>query len=191
MYFLKTPTLASRPDALVSPLESFPAPSLFPLSSILCVRVFFVYRNQGSRVPFPPLARRPSSSHPLSRSTTHLPTSCAQVNLVHYEDAAAACVDAMMAQFEGKTSGGDVFLATDGAPVTRLEMVESCLECAAYEEGAMPDFTVDDGPLGKSMTNPQTRDKLGWEPVYPSFTAFVAAGAEDSFYPKKKVNRWR
>lgn len=129
MYFLKTPTLASRPDALV--------------------------------------------------------------NLVHYEDAAAAVVDALTAQFEGKVSGGEVFLACDGVPVTRREMVESCLTCTAYDGGSMPEFSVEDGPLGKSMTNPQTRDKLGWEPVYPSFTEFVAAGGEDSFFPKRKVNRWK
>jgi hypothetical protein len=49
---------------------------------------------------------------------------------------------------------------------------------------------VSDGPLGKSMTNPQTREKLGWEPVYPSFVEFVAAGAKDSFYPPKKKNTW-
>eukprot|EP00740_Mantoniella_antarctica_P002151 CAMPEP_0181355388 /NCGR_PEP_ID=MMETSP1106-20121128/3871_1 /TAXON_ID=81844 /ORGANISM="Mantoniella antarctica, Strain SL-175" /LENGTH=364 /DNA_ID=CAMNT_0023468121 /DNA_START=91 /DNA_END=1182 /DNA_ORIENTATION=+ len=128
MYFLKTPVLASRPDALV--------------------------------------------------------------NLVHYEDAAKACVDSLTAQFEGRISGGEIFLATDGVPVTRQEMVESCLTCAAYDEGAMPQFTVEDGPRGKSMTNLHTRDRLGWEPVYPSFTAFVAAGAVDSFFPKRKVNRW-
>lgn len=110
---------------------------------------------------------------------------------MHYEDAASACVAALMAQFEGRTEGGEIFLATDSAPVTRQQMVESCLECEAYSEGSMPEFSVSDGPLGKSMTNPQTRAKLGWEPVHKTFTEFVAAGATDSFYPKKKVNRWR
>ena len=68
-------------------------------------------------------------------------------------------------------------------------MVECCLECDAYE-GNMPEFTEEDGPLGKSMNNPKTREKLGWAPVYESFAEFVAAGAKDSFYPKRKKNPW-
>lgn len=110
---------------------------------------------------------------------------------MHYEDAAAACVRALSAQLEGSSEGGEIFLATDGVPVTREKMVEACLACPdAYDDGAMPEFSVSDGPLGKSMTNPQTREKLGWEPVYPSFVDFVAAGAKDSFYPPKKKNTW-
>ena len=35
------------------------------------------------------------------------------------------------------------------------------------------------------MTNPLTREKLGWEPVHASFAEFVAAGAMDSFSNKK------
>lgn len=111
------------------------------------------------------------------------------VNLIHYEDAAAACVDVLVTQFEGGTEGGEIFLATDGVPVSRKDMVECCLECDAYE-GNMPEFTEEDGPLGKSMNNPKTREKLGWAPVHESFAEFVAAGAKDSFYPKRKKNPW-
>jgi len=114
----------------------------------------------------------------------------AWVNLVHYEDAATACVEALAAQLEGKSTGGEIFLATDGVPITRQQMVESCLSCAAYEGGSMPEFSVQDGSLGKSMTNPQTRAKLGWAPAYPSFDEFVAAGAKDSFYPARKGKRY-
>ncbi len=112
------------------------------------------------------------------------------VNLIHYEDAAAACVDVLMAQFEGRTGGGEVFLATDGVPVTRKEMVECCLESDAYD-GNMPEFTEENGPLGKSMNNPQTREKLGWVPVHASFVEFVEAGATDSFYPKRRKSTWK
>ncbi|ACO64862.1 predicted protein [Micromonas commoda] len=112
------------------------------------------------------------------------------VNLIHYEDAAAACVDVLVAQFEGRTGGGEVFLATDGVPVTRKEMVECCLESDAYD-GNMPEFTEDNGPLGKSMNNPQTREKLGWVPVHASFVEFVEAGATDSFYPKRRKSTWK
>lgn len=180
MYFLKTPTVASRPDALVS-LHVRAVPFVRALSACMRCKPIIVASCSSD----------PSNPTVLSHHHHLVCLHRVQVNLVHYEDAAAACVDALAVQLEGTASGGEIFLATDGAPVTRREMVESCLACAAYEEGGKPDFTVDDGPLGKSMNNPQTRAKLGWEPVYPSFTEFVAAGAGDSFYPKKKVNKWR
>jgi nucleoside-diphosphate-sugar epimerase len=107
------------------------------------------------------------------------------VNLVHYEDAAAAVVDTLKAQLDGVTEGGEVFLATDGVPITRKDMVEACLVCPAYEGGSMPEFTAESDASGKSMTNPLTREKLGWEPVHASFAEFVAAGAMDSFSNKK------
>ena len=48
------------------------------------------------------------------------------VNLVHYEDAAAKVVDALKSQLDGGQREGEVFLATDGVPITRKEMVETC-----------------------------------------------------------------
>ena len=107
------------------------------------------------------------------------------VNLVHYEDAAAAVVDALGAQLDGTSEGGEVFLATDGAPITRKDMVEACLESVAYDEGAMPEFSGDDAATGKSMTNPKTRERLGWKPTHSSFAEFVSGGAVDSFSDKK------
>ena len=110
------------------------------------------------------------------------------VNLVHYEDAASAVASALVAQLEGGTEGGEVFLATDGVPVSRRDMVQACLDSGAYE-GDMPTFAVENESLGKRMFNPRTRQRLGWEPVYASFAEFCAEGASDSFSDKKKKFR--
>ena len=110
------------------------------------------------------------------------------VNLVHYEDAASAVAAALVAQLEGRTEGGEVFLATDGVPVSRRDMVRACLDSGKFE-GAMPTFAAEDESLGKRMSNPRTRQRLGWEPVYASFAEFCAAGASDSFSDRKKKFR--
>jgi len=110
------------------------------------------------------------------------------VNLVHYEDAASAVAAALVAQLEGGIEGGEVFLATDGVPISRKDMVQACLESTEYE-GAMPTFDVDDAATGKRMSNLRTRERLGWEPAYASFAEFVAKGASDSFSSKKKKFR--
>ena len=75
--------------------------------------------------------------------------------------------------------------ATDGVPVSRRDMVQACLDSGAYE-GDMPTFAVENESLGKRMSNPRTRQRLGWEPVYASFAEFCAEGASDSFSDKKK-----
>ena len=72
------------------------------------------------------------------------------VNLVHYEDAAAAVVDTLKAQLDGVTEGGEVFLATDGVPITRKDMVEACLVCPAYDGGSMPEFTAESDASGRA-----------------------------------------
>ena len=96
-----------------------------------------------------------------------------------------------MAQFEGKTGGGEVFLGcTDGVPVTRKEMVECCFWRAMPTTETCRNSRRH-GPLGKSMNNPQTREKLGWVPVHVSFVEFVEAGATDSCYPKRRKSTWK
>jgi hypothetical protein len=67
-------------------------------------------------------------------------------------------------------------------------MVQACLDSGKFE-GAMPAFAAEDDSLGKRMSNPRTRERLGWEPAYASFAEFCAAGASDSFSNKKKKFR--
>ena len=100
------------------------------------------------------------------------------LNLVHYEDAAALCVAALT-----RGSPGKVYLACDGAPLTRAEMM-AAVEAArpgkfppppGAAEGSRVRFTAADGPLGRRMDAAATRKALGWEPKYPSFRAFAEA----------------
>jgi predicted NBD/HSP70 family sugar kinase len=39
------------------------------------------------------------------------------------------------------------------------------------------EFTAADGALGRRMNNDATRQKLGWQPKYASWAAFMAAYA--------------
>ena len=73
----------------------------------------------------PPDARR---AHGFLKTPTIKSSPDGIVNLVHYEDAAAAVVDSRRAA-DGTSEGGEVFLATDGAPITRKDMVEENGEC--------------------------------------------------------------
>jgi hypothetical protein len=68
---------------------------------------------------------------------------------------AMACVLALAAQLAGQRAGaawgGAVYLATDGVPISRQEIVESCLGSAVYEGGGMPAFSATEGPLGRAV----------------------------------------
>lgn len=104
----------------------------------------------------------------------------ALVNLIHYEDAASLCVAALKSG-----SSSVVYLGTDGVPVTRGDIATLTLASGAYADGAAPEFTKTDGPLGRSMSNSWTREQLDWQPLYPSFERFMTTGAAlDSYSPK-------
>ena len=106
------------------------------------------------------------------------------VNLVHYEDAASAVAAALVAQL-GRDRGWRVFLATDGVPISRRDMVQACLDSGTFE-GAMPAFAEEDDSLGKRMSNQRTRQRLGWEPAYASFADFCARGRPIPSRTKRK-----
>jgi nucleoside-diphosphate-sugar epimerase len=99
------------------------------------------------------------------------------LNLVHYVDAAAAAVAALRVN---RAARGTVYIACDGAPVSREDMMRAALASGLFPEGAMPRFTGAPGaPLGRRMDCPVTRKALGWAPRYASFQAFMAAGAPE------------
>ncbi|KAL3149562.1 hypothetical protein ABBQ32_002341 [Trebouxia sp. C0010 RCD-2024] len=99
------------------------------------------------------------------------------VNLIHYEDAARLCVAALQSSSECR---GRVFVGADSAPITFEDMMEAC-----HASGKFPgqvEFTGEEtSKKGKIMSNCQTREALNWQPKYPSFEEFMAAGADD-FY---------
>lgn len=114
-----------------------------------------------------------------------------RLNMLHYEDAAAACVSALQARVSGTNidpsmysnsnketlslSGQNVFLACDDAPITRIEVCRSALASKLFPDSALPSFSSKEGPPGKLCDSSWTREKLGWRPVYPSFRGYMRA----------------
>jgi nucleoside-diphosphate-sugar epimerase len=86
------------------------------------------------------------------------------INMVHYEDAAAAVMAAVR---QPNAARGQVFLVADGVPLTRQEFVR------AARDGSGVVFTGGEGVDGKSYSCEKIRQQLGWNPRYRSFQAFM------------------
>lgn len=98
------------------------------------------------------------------------------VNLLHYEDAAAATVALARAPEYNKT----VFLATDNEVLTRQEICDSALASKLFPDASTPEFLEATGPLGKTCDSSVTRSQLKWEPKHSSFRVFMRRlGGED------------
>jgi len=100
------------------------------------------------------------------------------LNLLHYGDAASAAVAAL--RRGGPEARGATYIACDGSPVGREEMMRLALGSGHFPDGAMPRFTGPaSAPRGRRMDCPATRAALGWAPRFASFAAFIAAGAPE------------
>lgn len=97
------------------------------------------------------------------------------LNLLHYNDAAAAAVAALKAKRRGQ-----VFLACDGSPITRSAMMSAVLASGLFPtDSRAPQFTATSGPVGKRLSCDQTRLALGWAPRKGSFSDFLTSGGVD------------
>ncbi|KAL9190349.1 hypothetical protein ACHAXT_007560 [Thalassiosira profunda] len=95
------------------------------------------------------------------------------VNLLHYDDAAAACLAAL--KVGPGVNAKQTFLISDGNPTTRRGICESALKHARYAGKAMPPFVgAGDGPLGKIYDGTKSDEALKWRPRYASFDAFMS-----------------
>jgi nucleoside-diphosphate-sugar epimerase len=103
------------------------------------------------------------------------------INLLHYEDAAAACLAALRAGpgvCQSKT-----FLISDGHPLSRHAICHSAFKAKVYQQQGfvMPSFAGDDdgqpGSLGKIYDGTVSNQLLNWRPRYESFDAFMEANA--------------
>ena len=93
------------------------------------------------------------------------------INLLHYDDAAGACLAALKTDND---IGGSVFLISDGHPTTRFGICESALKSKRYNGVAMPSFGEDDGSgKGKIYDGKISNESLKWEPRYESFDKFM------------------
>ena len=96
------------------------------------------------------------------------------INMLHYDDAAAACLAALKAG-PGVVNGKD-FLISDGNPISRKGICESALKNKMYERYSMPEFRGSDDPLmalGKVYDGSASNKALNWKPRYESFDAFM------------------
>jgi len=101
------------------------------------------------------------------------------INLLHYDDAASACLAALKRQWQDPTAAASnadqrIFLLSDGHPMTRREICQSALQARIYKECHMPEFVEApaDGPpggatsLGKIYDGSWSNKVLHWTQKY-------------------------
>jgi len=96
------------------------------------------------------------------------------INLLHYDDAAGACVAALKSGPE-KTRG-KVFLVSDGNPTTRQGICESAMKARLYADANMPAFLGSEtDSRGKVYDGSATNAALNWKSRYVSFDDYMAS----------------
>jgi nucleoside-diphosphate-sugar epimerase len=92
------------------------------------------------------------------------------INLLHYDDAAGACLAALLSDVNDGT-----FLISDGNPCTRQEICEVALKTKMFSDCAMPKFLgTESDPKGKVYDGSWSQGILNWKPKYASFEAFMS-----------------
>uniref|UniRef100_A0A5B7AXH1 NAD(P)-binding domain-containing protein n=1 Tax=Davidia involucrata TaxID=16924 RepID=A0A5B7AXH1_DAVIN len=89
------------------------------------------------------------------------------LNLIHYEDAASLSVAILKKKVRGR-----IFLGCDNHPLSRQEVMDLVSQSGKFSK-KFEGFTGTADPLGKKLNNSKTREELGWEPKYPSFSQFL------------------
>ena len=93
------------------------------------------------------------------------------VNLLHYDDAAAACLAAIKAG--PVVCQNKVFLISDANPLTRKKICDIALKCPRFESCQMPTFVDDKNLPGKRYDGSASNAALDWKPRFPSFESFM------------------
>ncbi|OWM74116.1 hypothetical protein CDL15_Pgr008427 [Punica granatum] len=83
------------------------------------------------------------------------------------EDAASLAVAILKKKLHSR-----IFLGCDNHPVTRQEVMDSIAKNGKFNK-QFDGFTGTDGPLGKRLNNSRTREEIGWQPRYSSFSEFL------------------
>jgi nucleoside-diphosphate-sugar epimerase len=98
------------------------------------------------------------------------------VNMLHYEDAAAATLAVALSTGFSK----QVFVACDNEVTTREEICESAVASGLFPNSPVPTFAAESGAPGKICDCSVTRSLLDWQPKYTSFRVFMRRlGGED------------
>lgn len=90
-------------------------------------------------------------------------------NQQHYDDAAGAVMAALLAK--KAPQDGELYLASDGIPVTRIDLCIEAKECPDYKDKKIPTFTGE-GVDGKQYDTSKITRELGWRPKFP-FALFM------------------
>lgn len=100
------------------------------------------------------------------------------INMLHYDDAASACLAALNAG--PAVCSGKTFLISDGHPMSRYDICASALKAAVYRGYKIPEFTGDnDNPLalGKVYDGSASNAALQWSPSNKSFDSVMETNA--------------
>jgi nucleoside-diphosphate-sugar epimerase len=94
------------------------------------------------------------------------------ISLIHYDDAASLCVQALI-----RGHAGAIYLGCDDHPITRQELVQAVVRSQRYQATTGPPqacrFTGSEGPYGRRCDNAWTRRALSWEPTYRRFLDWI------------------
>jgi len=95
------------------------------------------------------------------------------INQLHYDDAASICIAALKQGPESTRC--QVYIASDGMPMTRYDICASALRTNHYRDYDMPTFMPDkeDQPHGKVYDGSWTNEQLHWQPKYRSLEEFM------------------
>ena len=96
------------------------------------------------------------------------------INLVHYDDAAEACVAAFSTEETMRKQ--EVFLVSDGQPLSRLEICKAAQQHQLYAGQPLPNFKgAADLMDGKRYNVAKARSGLQqWTPKFSDFSSFMA-----------------
>lgn len=101
------------------------------------------------------------------------------LNMVHYDDAAAAVVATARLPPGAPTDvSGSPFVVTDGVPLTVEELVTATMAHTAFAGSTTPTLPVDTGVGGKRIDATATRKALSWAPVH-TYAGFWRGSCDD------------
>lgn len=96
------------------------------------------------------------------------------INLLHYDDAAGSALAAVAAG--PSVVSGNIFLISDGNPVTRRQICESAIKAEKFKDFKIPKFLGSDtDPIGKVYDGSASNRALKWDPKYGSFDSFMSS----------------
>ena len=94
------------------------------------------------------------------------------INLIHYDDAARCVVAALQS---AKSEEGKIYVASDGVPISRVDICKAAAKCPDYQECSPFEFQGDKEAVdGKRYDTTKVRSELKWKPQFASFDEFMS-----------------